>query len=42
LADWLARCLERPAARAAQTLRAAADAEVPVEITRTIARNNRL
>jgi glutathione S-transferase len=42
LAAWLERCLERPAAIAARRLRAAADAEVPVEITRTIARNNRL
>jgi len=42
LRDWLKRCLERPAARAAQSLRAEADAQVPVEITRTIARNNRL
>ena len=42
LAGWLKRCLERPAARAAQSLRADADAQVPVEITRTIARNNRL
>jgi glutathione S-transferase len=42
LADWLRRCLDRPAARAARRLRAEADAQVPVEITRTIARNNRL
>jgi len=42
LADWLGRCLERPAAREARALRAEADAQVPVEITRTIARNNRL
>ena len=42
LGDWLARCLARPAARAAQALRAAADAQVPVEVTRAIARNNRL
>jgi glutathione S-transferase len=42
LAQWLARCLDRPAARAAQRLRAEADAQVPVEITREIARRNRL
>jgi len=40
--DWLRRCVERPAARAAQALRAEADAQVPVEVTRAIARNNRL
>ena len=40
--DWLARCLERPAARAARALRAQADAAVPVEVTRAIARHNRL
>jgi glutathione S-transferase len=40
--DWLRRCLGRPAARAAQALRAEADAQVPVEVTRAIARNNRL
>jgi glutathione S-transferase len=40
--DWLRRCLDRPAARAAQALRAQADAQVPVEVTRAIARNNRL
>jgi len=42
LADWLKRCLERPAARAALALRAAADAAVPLEVTRMIARHNRL
>jgi glutathione S-transferase len=42
LGDWLSRCLERPAARAALALRAAADAAVPLEVTRAIARNNRL
>src|SRR5262245_27920893 len=42
LAGWLKRCLERPGARAALDLRAAADAAVPVEVTRAIARNNRL
>jgi glutathione S-transferase len=40
--DWLRRCLGRPAARAAQALRTQADAQVPVEVTRAIARNNRL
>jgi glutathione S-transferase len=42
VADWLRRCLERPAAREALSLRAEADAQVPVEVTRAIARNNRL
>jgi glutathione S-transferase len=42
LGDWLRRCLERPAAGAARALRADADAQVPVEVTRAIARNNRL
>jgi glutathione S-transferase len=42
LAAWLRRCLQRPAAREAQALRAQADARVPVEVTRAIARNNRL
>ena len=42
LAAWLRRCLERPAAHEALALRAAADAAVPVEVTRAIARNNRL
>jgi glutathione S-transferase len=42
LGDWLKRCLERPAARDARALRAAADAQVPVEVTRAIARHNRL
>jgi glutathione S-transferase len=42
LAAWLRRCLERPAAREALALWAAADAAVPVEVTRAIARNNRL
>jgi glutathione S-transferase len=42
VADWLKRCLGRPAAVAAQSLRSAADAAVPVEVTREIARNNRL
>ena len=42
LADWLRRCLGRPAAQDALRLRAEADALVPVEVTRQIARNNRL
>jgi glutathione S-transferase len=42
LGGWLRRCLERPAARAALKLKAAGDAAVPVEVTREIARNNRL
>jgi glutathione S-transferase len=42
IGDWLRRCLERPAAREARALRAAADAQVPVEVTRAIARHNRL
>ena len=42
LKAWLARCLERPAARAALALKAKADAETPVEVTRQIARRNRL
>jgi glutathione S-transferase len=42
LKAWLARCLERPAARAALALKAKADAETPLEVTRQIARRNRL
>jgi glutathione S-transferase len=42
MGEWLQRCLKRPAARAARALRAEADAMVPVEVTRAIARNNRL
>jgi glutathione S-transferase len=42
LGAWLARCLDRPAARDALALKAEADAAVPVEVTRQIARNNRL
>ena len=42
VADWLRRCLDRPAAREALALRMEADARVPVEVTRAIARNNRL
>jgi glutathione S-transferase len=42
IGEWLRRCLERPAAREARSLRAQADAGVPVEVTRAIARHNRL
>ena len=42
LKDWLMRCLERPAARKALALRAKSDRETSVEITRRIARTNRL
>jgi len=42
LARWLNACLDRPAAREALALRTEADAAVPVEITREIARRNRL
>jgi glutathione S-transferase len=42
IGGWLKCCLERPAAIAACRLRAEADAAVPVEVTRAIARNNRL
>ena len=40
--DWLKRCLHRPAARAARALRDQADAKTSVEVTRAIARHNRL
>ena len=39
---WLLRCLERPAAREALALKSQADSEVPLEVTRRIARLNRL
>jgi glutathione S-transferase len=42
LKSWLTRCLERPAARTALTLKAKADRETPPEVTRRIARINRL
>ena len=42
LKAWLARCLDRPAARAALALKSKADSETPAEITRRIARTNRL
>ncbi len=42
LKDWLMRCLDRPAARQALALKTRSDQETPVEITRQIARINRL
>ena len=42
LKAWLTRCLERPAARAALTLKAQADAETPPDVIRRIVRINRL
>ena len=42
LKAWLARCLGRPAARAAIELKTKADNETPPEVTRRIARINRL
>ncbi len=42
LKDWLTRCLDRPAARDALALKNKADAETPAEVTRRIARINRL
>ncbi len=42
LRDWLTRCLDRPAARAALALKTKADAATPAEVTRRIARINRL
>ena len=42
LKAWLSRCLERPAARAALALKDKADRETPAEVTRNIARINRL
>jgi glutathione S-transferase len=42
LKAWLMRCLERPAAREALALKAKADAETPVDVTRRIAKINRL
>ena len=40
LADWLRRCHDRPAARAALKLRMDADAATPADATRMIARIN--
>jgi glutathione S-transferase len=42
LKAWLMRCLQRPAARAALALKAKADAATSAEVTRRIARTNRL
>jgi glutathione S-transferase len=42
LKAWLTRCLDRPAARAALELKSKADNETPPEVTRRIARINRL
>jgi glutathione S-transferase len=42
LKDWLARCLDRPAAQEALALKNQADDATPAEVTRRIARINRL
>jgi len=42
LKAWLTRCLDRPAAREALKLKTAADSATPAEVTRRIARTNRL
>jgi glutathione S-transferase len=42
LKAWLTRCVERPAAREALALKTQAEAETPAEVTRRIARINRL
>jgi glutathione S-transferase len=42
LKAWLTRCLGRPAAQAALALKAEADAATPADVTRRIARINRL
>ena len=42
LKAWLTRCLDRPAARRALELKTKADNETPPEVTRRIARINRL
>jgi glutathione S-transferase len=42
LGRWLRRCLERPAARAALALKTQSDRDTPVDVTRRIARTNRL
>ena len=42
LKAWLLRCLDRPAAREALALKAKADAETPADVTRRIAKINRL
>jgi glutathione S-transferase len=42
LKAWLTRCLDRPAARKALALNSAADAATPADVTRRIAKLNRL
>jgi glutathione S-transferase len=42
LKAWLSRCLDRPAARRALALKSAADAATPADVTRRIAKLNRL
>ena len=42
LKAWLSRCLDRPAARKALALKSAADDATPAEVTRRIAKLNRL
>ena len=42
LKAWLTRCLDRPAARVALALKNKADDETPADVTRRIARINRL
>jgi glutathione S-transferase len=42
LEAWLRRCLDRPGARKALALKAKADDETPVDVTRHIAKINRL
>src|SRR6185503_8552446 len=42
LKAWLDRCLDRPAAREALALKTAADSATPADVTRRIARTNRL
>jgi glutathione S-transferase len=42
LKAWLTRCLERPAARKVLALKARADRDTPADVTRHIARINRL
>jgi glutathione S-transferase len=42
LKDWLTRCFDRPAARQALELKTKADNATPAEVTRRIARINRL
>ena len=42
LKAWLTRCLDRPAARKALALKSAADATTPADVTRRIAKLNRL